>query len=70
MQMIVQGSRKQRLQSMSRTLHALSTWPQLYIYSTSDHVIPYNGIKLWVQVRPCSACLLLGAAGRPWQWRM
>ena len=50
-QVMVQGERKRRLQGISRTLYAVSTWPQLYIYSSSDCIIPHDVVTLWVEAR-------------------
>ena len=49
------GERKRRMRGLVRLLHALSAWPQLYIYSTADYIIPHNAVALWMQV-PCAAC--------------
>jgi hypothetical protein len=48
--MVVQGDKKRRWKAVTKLLYCLSDFPQLYIYSTSDHVIPSNAIKAWIQV--------------------
>lgn len=50
LQMVVQGDKKRRWKAVTKLLYCLSDFPQLYIYSTSDHVIPSNAIKAWIQV--------------------
>ena len=50
-QVTVQGLRKRRLQDVARAVYRVSTWPQLYIYSPADHVIPHSAVKRWMQVR-------------------
>ena len=47
----MQGVRKRRLQDVARAVYRVSAWPQLYIYSPADHVIPHSAVKRWIQVR-------------------
>ena len=54
----MQGERKRRMRGMVRMLYALSAWPQLYIYSTADYIIPHNAVALWMQVHAPSATML------------
>jgi hypothetical protein len=49
--MVVQGEKKRRLKSIAKLMYCVCNFPQLYIYSTSDHIIPHNAIKAWIQVR-------------------
>ncbi|EIE18250.1 DUF829-domain-containing protein [Coccomyxa subellipsoidea C-169] len=49
LKMVVQGDKKRRLKGVARLLYCLSDFPQLYIYSTSDHVIPSTAVKAWIQ---------------------
>ncbi|KAK9907673.1 hypothetical protein WJX75_007928 [Coccomyxa subellipsoidea] len=49
LKMVVQGDKKRRWKAVTKLLYCLSDFPQLYIYSTSDHVIPSNAIKAWIQ---------------------
>ena len=45
------GERKRRLQEVAQAMYCLSAWPQLYIFSAADHVIPHSAVKQWIQVR-------------------
>lgn len=49
-QMVVQGEKKRRWKAVAKLLYCLSDFPQLYIFSTSDHVIPSDSIKAWIKV--------------------
>lgn len=49
-QMVVQGEKKRRWKAVAKLLYCLSDFPQLYIFSTSDHVIPCDSIKAWIKV--------------------
>ena len=50
-QALLVGKRKVFLESITEVLQQHSTWPQLYIYSASDHVIPHASVKAWAKVR-------------------
>lgn len=54
--MVVQGEKKRRWKAVAKLLYCLSDFPQLYIFSTSDHVIPSDSIKAWIKVPFSSHC--------------
>ncbi|BDA47827.1 probable transmembrane protein 53-B [Coccomyxa sp. Obi] len=49
LKMVVQGEKKRRWKAVAKLLYCLSDFPQLYIFSTSDHVIPSDSIKAWIK---------------------
>lgn len=49
--MWVQGSRKRALKRAARHIHEHSNFPQLYIYSDSDAIIPSHAVEEVIQVR-------------------
>ena len=46
----LKGSPGVRLQQLAAVLHKYQTFPQLYIYSESDHVVPHTSVEAFMEV--------------------
>ena len=51
LQALIVGKRKLFLEAITQVLREHSTFPQLYVYSASDHVIPHASVKAWAKAR-------------------
>ena len=47
----LKGSPGKRLQQLAAVLQQYQTFPQLYIYSESDHVVPHTSVEAFMEVR-------------------
>lgn len=56
----LKGSPGVRLQQLAAVLQKYQTFPQLYIYSESDHVVPHTSVEAFMEVhfaaKTCAAC--------------
>ena len=72
----LKGSPGIRLQQLARVLQKYQTFPQLYIYSESDHVVPHTSVEAFMEVTfkrlGCNwkLCCLHSYASEDWQWHM
>lgn len=62
----LQGSPGVRLQQLAGVLQKYQTFPQLYIYSESDHVVPHTSVEAFMEVicksldcNDCAACKIV-----------
>lgn len=46
----LKGSPGIRLQQLASVLQKYQTFPQLYIYSESDHVVPHTSVEAFMEV--------------------
>lgn len=46
----LKGSPGVRLQQLASVLQQHQTFPQLYIYSESDHVVPHTSVEAFMKV--------------------
>lgn len=51
-QLWVQGDRRQQLEQLARDIEERSAFPQLYIFSRADFVIPYKAVYSTMQADP------------------
>lgn len=47
----LKGSPGVRLQQLAAVLQKYQTFPQLYIYSESDHVVPHTSVEAFMEVQ-------------------
>lgn len=55
----LKGSPGIRLQQLASVLQKYQTFPQLYIYSESDHVVPHTSVEAFMEVTSKKAWLQL-----------
>ena len=48
----LKGSPGKRLKQLAAVLQQYQTFPQLYIYSLSDHVVPHTSVEDFMEVQP------------------
>lgn len=53
----LKGSPGVRLQQLAAVLQKYQTFPQLYIYSESDHVVPHTSVEAFMEVHPTAKLL-------------
>lgn len=47
----LKGTAGDRLKQLAAVLQQYQTFPQLYIYSESDHVVPHTSVEAFMEVR-------------------